>query len=102
MPELITAMAGIRHRENGVSLGTLVGSNITNPLVAIGGGALLSTYKVPAPLVAWDLPWETVTGVILWVILWRSRGKLKKGHAIYLMVLYFVYIVFRAWFFSVD
>jgi hypothetical protein len=25
-------------------LGALIGSNITNPLVAIGGGALLSTY----------------------------------------------------------
>jgi cation:H+ antiporter len=102
MPELITALAGIRHKENGVSLGTLVGSNITNPLVAIGGGALLSTYAVPSPLIKWDLPWETVTGALLWAILWFSRGKLKKGHAIYLIALYFVYINFRAWFFAVD
>ena len=102
MPELITALAGIRHKENGVSLGTLVGSNITNPLVAIGGGALLSTYAVPNPLIQWDLPWETITGVILWAILWFSKGKLKKGHAFYLIGLYFFYIVFRAWFFAVD
>lgn len=102
MPELITAMAGIRHKENGVSLGTLVGSNITNPLVAIGGGALLSSYAVPGPLIKWDLPWETVTGGILWAILWFSRGKLKKGHAYYLIGMYFVYIIFRALFFSVD
>ncbi len=102
MPELITALAGIRHKENGVSLGTLVGSNITNPLVAIGGGALLSSYAVPRPLISWDLPWETVTGGILWAILWFSRGKLKKGHAFYLIGMYFVYIIFRALFFSVD
>lgn len=102
MPELITALAGIRHKENGVSLGTLVGSNITNPLVAIGGGALLSSYAVPRPLITWDLPWETVTGGILWAILWFSRGKLKKGHAFYLIGMYFIYIVFRALFFSVD
>jgi cation:H+ antiporter len=102
MPEFITAMAGVRHKENGVSLGTLVGSNITNPLVAIGGGALLSTYAVPNPLIEWDLPWETVTGIILWAILWFSKGKLKKGHAFYLIGLYFVYIIFRALFFSVD
>jgi len=102
MPELITALAGIRHRENGVSLGTLVGSNITNPLVAIGGGALLSTYAVPNPLIQWDLPWETVTGAILWAILWFSRGKLKKVHAIYLISMYFVYVILRAMFFSVD
>ena len=102
MPEFITAMAGVRHKENGVSLGTLVGSNITNPLVAIGGGALLSTYSVPNPLIEWDLPWETVTGIILWAILWFSKGKLKKGHAFYLIGLYFVYIILRALFFSVD
>lgn len=102
MPELITALAGVRHRENGVSLGTLVGSNITNPLVAIGGGALLSTYAVPNPLIQWDLPWETVTGAILWAILWFSRGRLKKVHAVYLIGMYFVYVVLRAMFFSVD
>jgi cation:H+ antiporter len=102
MPEFITAMAGVRHKENGVSLGTLVGSNITNPLVAIGGGALVSTYAVPNPLIKWDLPWETVTGIILWAILWFSKGKLKKGHAFYLIALYFVYIILRALFFSVD
>lgn len=102
MPELITALAGVRHKENGISLGTLVGSNITNPLVAIGGGALLSTYAVPNPLIQWDLPWETITGAILWAILWFSKGKLKKIHAFYLIGMYFVYVILRAWFFSVD
>lgn len=102
MPELITALAGIRHGEHGVSLITLVGSNITNPLVAIGGGALLSTYYVPRPLILWDLPWETITGAILWGILWFTKGKLKKVHAFYLIGLYFVYIIFRAMFFAVD
>lgn len=102
MPELITALAGIRHGEKGVSLGTLVGSNITNPLVAIGGGALVSSYWVPGPLIQWDLPWETITGVILWAILWFSNGKLKRGHAFYLIGMYFVYIIFRALFFAVD
>lgn len=102
MPEMITALAGIRHGEHGVSLGTLVGSNITNPLVAIGGGALISTYFVPRPLIVWDLPWETITGVILWGILWFTKGKLKKAHAFYLIGMYFVYIFFRAMFFVVD
>jgi cation:H+ antiporter len=83
-------------------LGTLIGSNITNPLVAIGGGAIISTYWVPRPLVLWDLPWETVTGAILWMILWFSKGKIGKKGAIYLTVLYFVYVTLRMTFFSVD
>ncbi|HAF62489.1 MAG TPA: sodium:calcium antiporter [Anaerolineaceae bacterium] len=102
LPEFTTALAGIRHKENGISLGTLVGSNITNPLVAIGGGALISTYAVPRPLIAWDLPWETVTGLILWGILIVTKGKLKKVHAFYLIGMYFVYIILRSVFFAVD
>ncbi|NLF00609.1 MAG: sodium:calcium antiporter [Anaerolineales bacterium] len=102
LPEFITAISGVRHREHGISLGTLVGSNITNPLVAIGGGALISTYWVPRPLLVWDLPWETVTGIILWVILWVTRGKLGKLGAFYLIGLYFAYVVLRAVFFAVD
>jgi cation:H+ antiporter len=102
MPELITALAGIRHGEKGVSLGTLVGSNVTNPLVAIGGGALVSSYWVPGPLIQWDLPWETITGIILWAILWFSNGKLKRGHAFYLIGMYFVYVILRALFVAVD
>ena len=102
MPELITAISGARHGDAGISLGTLVGSNITNPLVAIGGGALISTYWVPRPLVFWDLPWETITGAILWVVLWFNKGKLGKWSAYYLIVLYFVYVTLRMLFFSVD
>jgi cation:H+ antiporter len=102
LPELATALAGVRHKEQGISLGTLVGSNITNPLVGIGGGALLSTYAVPKPLILWDLPWEAVTGAILWMILWFRGGRLGKREAIYLMGLYFVFIVLRALLFKAD
>ncbi len=102
LPELTTAISGIGHKEHGISLGTLVGSNITNPLVAIGGGALVSGYWVPAPLVNWDLPWETGTGLILWGILWITKGKLGKLGATYLMALYFVYVGFRFAFFAID
>jgi cation:H+ antiporter len=102
LPELITAIAGMRKGDAGIPLGTLIGSNITNPLVAIGGGALLSTYWVPRPLVVWDLPWETLSGAILWIYLWFNKGKLGKNGAIYLITLYFVYVVLRAIFFAVD
>lgn len=102
LPELITAISGVRHGDSGIPLGTLIGSNITNPLVAIGGGAMISTYWVPRPLVVWDLPWETITGAILWVILWFNKGKLGKWFAYYLIALYFIYVTLRMIFFAVD
>ncbi len=102
LPELATALAGIRHKEAGISLGTLVGSNITNPLIGIGGGALISRYAVPNPLILWDLPWEALTGAILWIILWVKKGKLWKLDALYLMGMYFVFIILRALIFKTD
>ena len=102
LPELFAAISGVRHGDSGIPLGTLIGSNITNPLLAIGGGAIISTYWVPRPLVYWDLPWETITGAILWVVLWFNKGKLGKWSAYYLIALYFVYITFRMIFFSID
>lgn len=102
LPELITAISGVRHGDSGIPLGTLIGSNITNPLVAIGGGAMISTYWVPRPLVVWDLPWEAITGAILWVILWFNKGKLGKWVAYYLIALYFIYVTLRMIFFAVD
>lgn len=102
LPELITAVSGVRQGDSGIPLGTLIGSNITNPLMAIGGGAIISTYWVPRPLVFWDLPWETITGAILWVILWLNKGKIGKWGAVYLIALYFVYVTLRMIFFSVD
>jgi cation:H+ antiporter len=102
LPELITAVSGVRHGDSGIPLGTLIGSNITNPLVAIGGGAIISTYWVPRPLIFWDLPWETITGALLWVILWVNKGKMGRWGAYYLIALYFIYIGFRMIFFAVD
>lgn len=73
-PEMITAITGLRHGSEGISLGTLIGSNITNPLLAIGSGAIISTYAVPRPLVLWDLPMETATaGVLLLYMFSKER-----------------------------
>ncbi|MDY6769275.1 MAG: sodium:calcium antiporter [Candidatus Nanohaloarchaea archaeon] len=103
LPEMFTAIEGIRQHASGISLGTLIGSNITNPLVGIGAGALLSTYWVPRPLVLWDLPMETVTaGLLLVYLLFVSDRKLGWKGGVYLIGLYVFYVVIRFSFFAVD
>ena len=39
--------AGLREKESGMSAGILLGSNVTNPMFAVGLGAIISTYTVP-------------------------------------------------------
>lgn len=101
-PELFTAISGLRQKAAGISLGTLIGSNITNPLLAIGGGALISTYWVPRPLIRWDLAMETITAALLLLYLFKTKGKLGKLGAVYLMVLYVFYLFIRIKYFAID
>jgi len=103
-PELFTALSGVRQKAVGISLGTLIGSNITNPLVAIGGGAIISTYWVPGPLIYWDLMMETITAALLlaYLLLKKEKGKLGRVGGFYLIGLYFFYVFIRIRYFSID
>ncbi len=102
LPEMFTAIEGIKKSATGISLGTLIGSNITNPMLAIGMGGLISEYYVPKPLIYWDLPMETVTAGLLLIYLLFHDNELGRGGAIYLMLLYFGYAIVRIIYFPHD
>ena len=101
-PEMLTAIHGIRKGATGISLGTLIGSNIVNPLVAIGLGAMASTYRVPRPLLVWDLPMETISAAMLLVYLHFNNRTLGKKGGLYLIFLYVAYLTVRALYFSSE
>ena len=102
LPEFLTAVMSVRKGAKGIAVGTLIGSNITNPLVAIGLGGMISEYYVPKPLLLWDLPMETITAALLLVWLLKHNRKLGRGGAIYLICLYFAYAFIRIVYFTVD
>jgi len=128
-PEMITAITGLRQGSEGLSLGTLIGSNITNPLLAIGSGAVISTYAVPRPLVLWDLPMEILFAGLPVVYMFfkedigrilakpaRKAGMtataeklegmenkvLSVAGAVFLILLYFMYLYVRFTYFQYD
>jgi cation:H+ antiporter len=96
LPELTTVMDAVRRRSPNVALGTLVGSNIVNPLVGIGVGGALSTYYVPRAVVLWDLPFKLLVGLALlgWALYWRD-GELTRTEGGYLLGLYFLFLAGR-------
>lgn len=96
LPELTTVVDAIRRRAPNIALGTLVGSNIVNPLVGIGLGGTISTYSVPPAVILWDLPFKLIVGVglLVWVTYWQN-GELTRREGAYLLGLYFVYVTGR-------
>jgi cation:H+ antiporter len=94
-PELSTVLNATRRKAPLLAVGTLVGSNIVNPLVGFGLGGLVSTYHVPPPVRLWDLPFKiaAVAGLALHI---RYRdGILRRRAGIWLIGMYFVYLVGR-------
>ena len=101
LPELTTSITAILRGASSISIGTLIGSNITNPMFALGLGAMISSYQVPRPIIVFDLPVKIASGIILMWFLWRNRMFTKK-EAMTMIGIYFVYILVRLKYFAVD
>lgn len=101
LPELATALVSIFKGQREISAGILIGSNITNPLLGAGLGALISGYTVPAVIVSYDLPAKIFTGALLYLFLWR-RADLSRTEAYVLLASYVGYALLRGLFFPED
>jgi len=101
LPELTTSLAAIRKGKKDISAGILIGSNITNPLLGIGLGALISTYTVPNVVVFYDLPFKIATAFLIYYFLMKGKD-LTKREGILLIVLFFTYLFVREIFFPAD
>lgn len=101
LPELATALASILKGQREISAGILIGSNITNPLLGAGLGALVSGYTVPNVIVVYDLPIKMLTGALLYLCLWR-RQDLSRTAAYTLLASYVGYVLLRGLFFPED
>jgi len=91
-PELAISLKAIVKKSEGISLGTLLGSNITDPLLSLGLGASITGFSATLLNLVFDLPvWLFVTCVALYM-LYNKQG-MSKPQARILIVLYFVYIL---------
>ncbi|WP_256302048.1 sodium:calcium antiporter [Haloarchaeobius salinus] len=96
LPELSTVFEGLRRRSPDLAVGTLVGSNIVNPLLALGLGGAISGYAVPPVVVFWDLPVKLVAGVGLLVWLrYGTGGDFDRREGFALIVAYFIFLAGR-------
>ena len=94
LPELAIALRAVLAGAGSLSLGNLVGSNITDPLLTLGSGALIHPLAVQAEVLVFDLPaWLIAT--IVAVIFLRTRRRLTRLEGFLLMGLFAIYVALR-------
>ena len=94
LPELTTAIIGIIKGANDISLGTLVGSNITNPTLALGLGAAISGYTVDKYLLWYDIPAWFLFSLIILFFFYKDH-RLSRREAVVCISFFIAYALFK-------
>jgi len=94
LPELTTAIEGIRKKSKDMSLGVLIGSNITNPLMGVGIGALIVDNPISKTIINVDLiSWFLISSLLYLMIF--NKKQISKRVGITMIMLYFAFIVYK-------
>ena len=73
-PELVVAGLAAYRGEGGISVGALLGSNITDPVFSLGIGALVADVAVTDPQVATSIGYMLAVSVAVLAIMYWRRG----------------------------
>ena len=94
LPELTTALQGIAKGVKQMSLGVLIGSNITNPMLALGIGAAITSQVIDKTLIWFDIPfWFFISALAL--LFFQKDKKLQKWEAGVLVLAYVGYVAYK-------
>lgn len=103
LPELSTAMRAILKKAHGISIGTLIGSNITNPLLALPIGVIASGTGLifDKNLLFFDIPFWFIVSIIALLLFRRNMkiGKEDKKEGFILIALYILFVFIKIKFF---
>lgn len=91
LPELSVSIRAISKKYHHLSLGTLIGSNITNSLLALGAGAIVSGFSVSKMVLLFDFPFMLIVSIIVFLMLLNHKN-LNKREAIVLILLYLLFM----------
>ena len=95
LPELTVAMVAVR-KSQGVAIGTLIGSNITDPLLSIGIAALVSPISITEG--SYDLTMHliipaTLVGVTLCLAMMWTGFRFSRLEGAILIAFYLIFLM---------
>ena len=94
LPELTIALMAAR-KSQGVAIGTLIGSNITDPLLSIGSAAIISPLTITPEgvnmIIYFILP-SAVICTLVALLMMRTSYRFKRWEGISLISLYLIFL----------
>ena len=97
VPELAASLVAIAKKEEGISVGNLIGSNIFNIGSVLGVTAIIKEIPIAEEIIQRDIVWMLIFAlivIILAVIPRKNYLSSYKGLIMFSMYLYFIYIAF--------
>ena len=85
LPELATSVVAAFHKEHGISVGNIIGSNLFNILSVIGVVSFLYPLQVPQEIMHFEIPFMLAFGMILFPIALIKQPISKVTSAILLI-----------------
>ena len=97
VPELAASLVAIAKKEEGISVGNLIGSNIYNIGSVLGITAMIKEIPIAEEIIQRDIIWMLIFALIVVVLAVIPRKNYLtgfKGFILFSMYLYFIYIAF--------
>ena len=97
VPELAASLVAIAKKEEGISVGNLIGSNIYNIGSVLGITAMIKEIPIVEEIIQRDIIWMLIFAlivIILAIIPRKNYLTSLKGLIMFSMYLYFIYIAF--------
>tara|TARA_B100000963_G_scaffold267224_1_gene235416 strand:+ start:559 stop:1497 length:939 start_codon:yes stop_codon:yes gene_type:complete len=97
VPELAASLIAIAKKEEGISVGNLIGSNIFNIGLVLGITSMIKPILVDDEILSRDIIWMLVFAlmvIVLAILPQKNQISKYKGSIMFLMYIYFIYIAF--------
>lgn len=93
LPELATSLVAVLKRQDDISIGNLVGSNIFNTLLVVGVAGTVRPLSIDARLAGADY-WIMVAVSIVFMVMAIFGKRISKRDGVILFCIYVAYIVY--------
>lgn len=94
LPEFVVSTTAALRGSNGLSVGNVIGSVITNLTLVLGLGSFIAEWEVPRLMAQFDLSFLLFFSVVVYLFL-LSRQRLERKESLLILALYYLFLLLR-------